>query len=93
MSKCISPRQNTSDRAYRAAMNIPTEWEAVWKILPIIMTDAPKKIVGRRPSPSVRYGEKGHPARAPMACVSCFNRLDQPSSLFIPTWMALRSPN
>ena len=35
-------------------MNIPTEWEAVWRIVPAIMTAAPKAIAGRRPSPSVR---------------------------------------
>ena len=80
---------------YRAPMNIPTEWEVVWRMVATIMIDAPKAIAGRRPSPSVTYGEKGYAARAPMFCVS--NGLDQWSPtlyiLNIPTWIALSSPS
>jgi hypothetical protein len=41
-------------RAYRAPMNIPTEWEAVWTMVATIMMDAPIAIAGRRPRPSER---------------------------------------
>ena len=40
-------------RAYRAPMNIPTELEAVWRTVATTKMDAPKAIVGRRPSPSL----------------------------------------
>ena len=39
-------------RAYRAPMNIPTELEAVWRMVATIMMDEPMMIAGRRPSPS-----------------------------------------
>ena len=52
-SKCFSRR---ASRAYRdrAPMNIPTEWEAAWRMVATIMMDEPMTIAGRRPSPSER---------------------------------------
>ena len=41
-------------KAYRAPMNIPTELEAVWRMVATIMMNDPMPIAGRRPSPSLK---------------------------------------
>lgn len=61
----------TTDHAYRAPMNIPTDWDAVWMAAAMVMIMAPKRTVYLRPIPSDRYGAKGYAAREPMFCSLC----------------------
>ena len=49
-------------------MNMPTEWEAVWRIVATHIMAAPKTTATRRPRPSIMYGENGYAARQPMFC-------------------------
>jgi hypothetical protein len=47
--------QRTAQKDYRAPMNIPTDWEAVWTAVAMHMIKAPKNTVGLRPIPSAIY--------------------------------------
>jgi hypothetical protein len=43
----------------RAPMNMPTDWDAVWRTVAMIMMMAPMKTVFLRPMPSDKYGATG----------------------------------
>ena len=60
--------EEITHRTYRAPMNMPTDWAAVWTAVAMHIIAAPMRMVFRRPRPSDKYGANGYPAREPMFC-------------------------